>query len=92
MTVKFDDLKKEWMKESGFKEAYDALEPEYQVALELIKARVQAGLSQEVLAEKMGTTQSVIARLESGRQMPSLKTLYKFAKATNSSVEVRLNH
>lgn len=37
MTVKFDDLK---------------LEPEYQVALELIKARVQAEFSQEVLAEK----------------------------------------
>ena len=92
MPIKFEDLKKEWMQEDGFKEAYAALEPAYLVALELIKARAEAGLSQEAVAQLMGTTQSVIARLESGRTLPSLKTLLKFAKATNAHLHLSLSH
>ena len=70
--------------------AYDALRDEFNLAHELIAARVHAGLTQAQLADKMGTTQSVIARLESGARLPSVKTLLRFAKATHSRPIIRL--
>ena len=84
----FKDLKKEWMQDSAFEEAYTKLEPKFELARALIKARVKAGLTQKEIAERMHTTQTVIARLESGRVLPSLKTLYKFAEATGKHVHV----
>jgi transcriptional regulator with XRE-family HTH domain len=74
-SIKFEDIKSQWMKDSNFRKAYDDLELEYEVALQLIQARMNAGLTQEEVAIRMGTTQSVIARLESGRTLPSVKTL-----------------
>jgi transcriptional regulator with XRE-family HTH domain len=73
------------------KREYDALEQEFAIASELIRARARAGLSQAELAERMGTSQSAIARLESGRTLPSAKTLIRFAEATGSKVELRLS-
>ncbi|WP_235362743.1 helix-turn-helix domain-containing protein [Burkholderia sp. A9] len=61
--------------------AYDAQTPEFAVARELVVARVRAGLTQEQVAERMQTTQSTIARMESGRAMPSLRTLSRYAEA-----------
>ena len=49
----------------GFKEAYEALELEYAVANQMLKARSRAGLTQDMVAERMGTTKSAISRLES---------------------------
>jgi ribosome-binding protein aMBF1 (putative translation factor) len=63
------------MKNSEYQRAYEALAPEFELARAVIQARVQAGLTQEQLAEKMETSQSVIARLESGRVRPSTQTL-----------------
>ncbi len=90
MTIPFRELKKRWMKDPDFRKEYDALEPEFAVARQLIEARTRAGLTQQELADRMGTTQPVIARLESGRQKPTTKTLERFAKATGSKVEIRL--
>jgi transcriptional regulator with XRE-family HTH domain len=70
--------------------AYDALGDEFDLSQELIAARVRAGLTQAEVAERMGTTQSVVARLESGAQMPSVNTLLKFAKATRSRPIIKL--
>ena len=58
---------------------------------ELVKARVRAGLSQAELACRMGTSQSAIARLESGQTLPSTKTLLRYAAATGSKFHVRLS-
>jgi len=70
--------------------AYDALADEFDLARELIAARVRAGMTQAEVAERMGTTQSVVARLESGARMPSVNTLLKFAKATRSRPVIKL--
>src|SRR5271166_3574786 len=78
--TKLNDLHKKWMKEPGYKVAYDALEEEFALASALLKARDAAHMSQEEVAQAMGTTQTVIARLESGRVMPSTRTLLRFAK------------
>lgn len=86
--TKIATLKKRWMVEPGFKEAYEESRAEFEMAHQLIEARIQRGLSQDQLAELMETSQSTIARLESGRAMPSLKTLRRFAEAINSEVQI----
>ena len=75
----------------GFAEAYDALELEYGVVTQLLKARTRAGLTQDDVAERMGTTKSAVSRLEgSGKHAPSLATLRKYAQAVGCELQVRL--
>ncbi len=91
MTIPFEEFKARMLADPEVKREYDALEAEFAIAAELIRARLRAGLSQAELAERMGTSQSAIARLESGRTLPSAKTLIRFAAATGSKVELRLS-
>ena len=84
------ELKEQWMKNPTFKAEYDALEDEFSLVRELIEARTRAGLSQAELAQRMGTTQSAIARLESGKAPPSMRTIARIAAATDSRAVVRL--
>jgi DNA-binding XRE family transcriptional regulator len=86
--TKVADLHKRWLGEPAYQEAHAASEGEFTLARELIAARVRAGLTQEQLAERMGTTQSVIARLESGRRMPGVRTLERLAVATGTRLVV----
>ena len=75
----------------GFTEAYDSLELEYRVADQLLKARARAGLTQDAVAERMGTTKSAISRLEaSGKHTPSLATLQRYARAVGCDLQVKL--
>ena len=91
MTIPFEDLKARLMANPEVKAEYDALAPEFEISAELVKARVRAGLSQADLASRMGTSQSAIARLESGHTLPSTKTLLRYAAATGSKFHVRLS-
>jgi DNA-binding XRE family transcriptional regulator len=75
----------------GFAEAYDALELEYYVADQLLKARARAGLTQDAVAERMGTTKSAVSRLEAaGKHTPSLATLRRYARAVGCNLQVKL--
>lgn len=87
--TKVADLHKRWMADPTYQEAHAASEGEFALARELIAARVRAGLTQEQLAQRMGTTQSAIARLESGQRMPGVRTLEKLAEATGTRLVVR---
>ncbi|MEI8265641.1 MAG: helix-turn-helix transcriptional regulator [Betaproteobacteria bacterium] len=69
---------------------YEALADEFEMVRELISARTKAGMTQEQVAQVMGTTQSVIARLESGKRMPSLRTVQRYALAIGARAVVRL--
>jgi ribosome-binding protein aMBF1 (putative translation factor) len=91
MTIPFEEFKKRLLANPAVKAEYDRLGPEFEIAAELLRARLRAGLSQEELAARMKTSQSAIARLESGQSLPSAKTLLRFAEATGSKVEVRLS-
>ena len=86
------ELKKKWMKDPKVNEAFEEMRPEFEVAHTLIAARVEAGLTQEEVAKRMGTTQSVIARLEGGRTLPSIKSLYRYAEATGTRPVIHLVH
>ncbi len=90
MTKRRRTIKRKMPADREVRAAYDALGGEFDLARELIAARARAGLTQAELAERMGTSQSVIARLESGAQMPSVNTLLKFAKATRSRPIIKL--
>ena len=75
----------------GFNEAYDSLELEYTVASQMLSARAKAGLTQDAVAERMGTTKSAISRLEAaGRHAPSLATLKRYATAVGCDLQVKL--
>ena len=75
----------------GFAAAYKALEIEYAVAREMLAARSRAGLTQEVVASRMGTTKSTVSRLESGgKHSPSLSSLKKYAEAVGCRIEIKL--
>jgi transcriptional regulator with XRE-family HTH domain len=86
--IRVEEVAKEWMKDPAFVAAYDALEDEFAVAAALIKARRDADMTQEQVARAMGTTQAVVARLESGRTLPSTRTLERFAKATRTRLRI----
>ena len=78
-------------KRRGFTEAYDALALEYQLASQMLKARARAGLTQDAVAERMGTTKSAISRLESAaKHAPSIATLKRYAEAVGCELQVRL--
>jgi transcriptional regulator with XRE-family HTH domain len=87
--ARITDLHKKWVKEPKYRKAYEALEKEFALASAVIDARNRAGLTQQALARKMGTTQPVVARLESGRTRPSMRTLERLAEATGSRLLIR---
>ena len=75
----------------GFSKAYNALALEYQVAGQMLKARSRAGLTQDAVAERMGTTKSAISRLEStSKHAPSLATLKRYANAVGCELQIKL--
>lgn len=85
-------LRDQLASDPALKAAYDALEPEFAIYDELLRARKRAKLTQAEVAKRMGTTPSVVARLESAdyRNLPSLNSLRKYAAATGSRLEIRL--
>ena len=88
--IPVDDLAREWLQDPEFRAEYDALEDEFALATALIEARTRAELTQAEVAARMGTTQAVIARLESGRTKPSTRTLERFARATGTRLRIHL--
>ena len=86
--TKVRDLHAEWMTDPEYRIEYERLGPEFALAQALIEARTQAGLTQEELARRMNTTQSVVARLEGGHGRPSTRTLEKIAQATGMRLKI----
>lgn len=86
------ELKGRALERTAVKAEYERLEEEFAFLDEFLKARAAAGITQAELAERIGTTQSAIARLESGggKHSPSLATLRKYARALGCRLELRL--
>jgi ribosome-binding protein aMBF1 (putative translation factor) len=87
--IPVEEAFKKWRKDPEYVAAYDALEDEFALAIALIEARSSADMTQSEVAAAMGTTQAVVARLESGRNPPSTRTLQRYAKATNTNLRIR---
>ena len=86
--TKLNTLHEKWMQDLEYRRAYDALEGEFALAGAMTAAREKAGLTQKEVAQRMHTTQSNIARLESGRSTPSTRTLAKFAEAVGTRLKI----
>ena len=85
----FEEYHEEQMRDPAFAAAYRALEPEFQVARQVIRLRLERGLSQEELARKAGTGQPNISRLERATINPSLHFLQRVAEALGTEIEIR---
>lgn len=83
-----DEVVAAWRNDPAYVAAYDALEDEFALARALIEARTAAALTQAQVAERMGTTQAAVARLESGRTLPATRTLMRFAEATGTRLRI----
>lgn len=81
MRTRIRDLHETWLRERDYRDAWEALRDEFEVASAIVDARARAGLTQAELAERIGTRQPAIARIEGG-QLPSTSTLLKIAAAT----------
>ncbi len=86
----FKTHKKQLLKDPEFRKIYEETELEFQIAKAVIEARINRGLSQKDLAEKLHTKQSVISRVENAKTTPSLSFLKRLAEALNVSLQVQL--
>ena len=84
------ELKRELLANPAIRAEYEAQREEFELIHELIAARSRAGITQGEIAQRMGTTQSVIARLEGGKRQPSMRTVQRYAKAIGCRAVVRI--
>jgi transcriptional regulator with XRE-family HTH domain len=77
------------MQDPAFAEAFHEMEPEFQAAREVIRLRLDQGLTQKELAERIGTQQASISRLEQAAYKPNVAFLQRVAEALDARVEIR---
>lgn len=89
--VLFEDMKRDmFVRRPGAKAAYDALEPKYALINAMLDARNKKGMTQAEIARRAGTTQSAIARFESGHTNPTLEFASRLSRALGAKLEIRL--
>ncbi|KKQ82920.1 MAG: Helix-turn-helix domain protein [Candidatus Daviesbacteria bacterium GW2011_GWF2_38_7] len=84
------ELHDSWMEDPKFRQEYEKLEPEYEIACQIIEARLKKKMSQEELAKKIGTGQAVISRLEGMNAKPSISLLTRVARALQTKIIVTI--
>lgn len=89
--VPFSNFKKQALKDPEIKAEYDRLEPEFAIIRSIIRKRLETGMSQKQLAQKMGTKQSALSRLESGTYNPSLAFLKKVSDALGGKLQISIS-
>lgn len=88
-TIGVEGVFEQWRKDPAYVREFQALEDEFALAELFIGARGAAGLTQAELADKMKTSQAYVARLESGKEKPSTRTLNRLAAATGHKVVIQ---
>jgi len=84
------ELRDKLLNKPEVKAEYDRLGPIFALVGEMVEARQEAGLTQAEIASRMGTTQSVIARLENARHMPTLTMVSRYASAIGRRLDIHL--
>lgn len=85
------DWHRESMRDPEFRKEFNALKPKYDLIRAILDARLKRGVTQKELARRVGTTQSAIARFESGVGNPTLDFLSKVSTAVGAKLEVRIS-
>jgi len=88
--ISAEALHRKWMKDPEYRREYEKLESEFQIARQIIAARIKQKMSQEELAKKAGTGQAVISRLEGMSGKPSISLLERIARALNTKIRVTI--
>ena len=88
--IPFKKLHREWMKDPAFRKEYEKLETEFQIARQMIGARIKRKMTQAQLARRVGTGQAVISRLEGMNAKPSLSLLERVARALGTKFTVTI--
>jgi len=89
--IPFSVMKREALRDPEFRREYEALQPEYDLIRAFLNARLKHGLTQRDIAREAGTTQSAIARFESGRSNPTLAFASRLSRAVGARLEIRLS-
>ncbi len=87
---KWEDLEKELLSDPATKKEFDKLTPRYAVISTIIEARLKKGMTQKEVADKIGTKQSAIARLEGGDTNPTIGFLEKIASVLGARLTIQL--
>lgn len=84
----FREIRKEWTKDPAFRKASKELELEFALVRAILNARINKGVTQKELANRVGTKQSSIARFESGAYNPTLSFVQKLARALDVKIRI----
>ncbi|MCC3145121.1 helix-turn-helix domain-containing protein [Halanaerobium sp. Z-7514] len=85
------DFKNELFESKEVKEEYEKLNVMYEIKKQIIRYRIENDLTQKELADRIGTKQSAISRLENDDYNPSVEFLDKVAHALGKKLEIRFN-
>lgn len=88
--ISFENWEMELMKDPEYKRLSNELEPQFQIARQMIGARLKQNITQEELAKKINTGQAVISRLESMNSKPSISLLERVARALNIKFNITI--
>lgn len=86
--TKVNELHRKWLNDPSYKADFEAITEEFEIASAIIKARNLAGLTQSELAKRLRAKQSLVARLESGADNTTIKTLQRIAQATGTHLKI----
>ena len=84
----WENYEKKLLKKKGFKKLAEKNEPKYQLVQSLIGARLKKNLSQRELAERIGTKQPVISRLENMQSYPTLSLFERIGHALGAKLHI----
>ncbi|MCX6793621.1 MAG: helix-turn-helix transcriptional regulator [Candidatus Gottesmanbacteria bacterium] len=90
IAIPLEKLKADLMKDPEFRREYERLEPEFQIASQMIGARIKKKMSQEELARRAHTGQAVISRLEGMNAHPSISLLSRVAQALGTKIQITI--
>ncbi len=88
--VPYEEILAKLMQDEAFKAEYEALRPEFEFQKAIIGARIDLELTQAQLAQRVGTTQNIISRLESGEYNPSLDFMHRVAEGLGMELHISL--
>ena len=90
INMTFKEYLNEQLKDPEFKKEWEDFQPELELMKQVIGERMEQNISQRELADRMGTKQANISRLENGNANPSLDFLKRLAKALGKKLEITL--
>ena len=86
----YNDVKKRFLADPEFRKEYEALKPEFELIESIVRRRMELDMTQKELADKLGTGQAAVSRLEGGNTNPTLTSLAEIAEALDSDLHIVL--